>query len=174
MASRDPDGIGESTSTHEAAVNTRALTFRQRFLGFFRRRNKSEDPFDDYYHSEGQFPAPKRVEVAREPLPATGRPRPTTLNFAPEDNVDSDEDRLLAAACNAMSRAVEVTEVSSLARLRAFFARIWALFYKRKENDDGDEETVCCSCFVVARHVDTPPTVPPEPNLEPGLRPDRA
>ena len=119
------------------------------------------DPFFDYYCGNGQLPAPKRVEVDREPLPATGRPRPSTLSLKGELNSYDGEGRHLVSSVlilqceEEMARAVNrdlVGRTPFLARVRSVLQRVAAAFWKRRNiNDSGDEEVVCCSCFALTR-----------------------
>ena len=154
-----PVYIGKDTTspTPEAVVNVAACP----------RAVQAEirDQFQVYYDSEGQYPAPKRVEVAREPLPATGRPRPTTLEIIGRPLSYNPEEIRRAEAL-----AAQRARAAFLARVRAFFGRLCAPFYRRGRNDDGDDETVCCSCFVLTRRVIGPRPVPSEDIAESGLR----
>ena len=140
-----------NTSTPDAVVNMAACPRAV--------QAQLNDPLQDYYDTEGQKPAPKRVEVAREPLPATGRPRPTTLKIFGHPHTHDIEGRLRAEAI-AAERARAMAMAAFFASVRAFFGRLWALFYRRGRNDEGDDETLCCSCFVVTRRVTAPQPVP--------------
>ena len=142
-----------AVETDQEAVDMAACARAVR--AYARRRDRG--PFKEYNDSKGQYPAPKRVEVARarEPLPATGRPRPTTLSIIGRIHAHDHEDRVRAEEL-----AAERARAAFFARVRAFFRELCSPFYRRRQNDDGDDETVCCSCFVLTRRVTGPQPVP--------------
>ena len=153
-------------AVNQAGLALRCLLNQQRHesrprLNLPIRRGRS-DPFLDYYTGNGQLPAPKRVEVDCEPLPATGSPRPSTLSLKGELNSHDMEGRRLVNAVLILRREEEMARAVNrdlvvctpfLARVRSVLRRVAAAFFRKRRNINyaGDEEVVCCSCFAWTR-----------------------